>query len=95
MSGSWLDDIPARIAELDAAHLRRRRRATAPLQGAASGAHMEVDGHPMLAFCSNDYLGLAGHPTLVRAACAGAQAFGVGSGGSPLVSGHSLSLIHI
>ncbi|WP_373833356.1 8-amino-7-oxononanoate synthase [Delftia acidovorans] len=89
MSGSWLDEIPARIAELDAAHLRRRRRATAPLLGAASGAHMEVDGHPMLAFCSNDYLGLAGHPTLVRAACAGAQAFGVGSGGSPLVSGHS------
>ncbi len=89
MNGSWLDDIPARLAELDAARLRRSRRATAPLQGAASGAHMEVDGHPMLAFCSNDYLGLAGHPTLVRAACAGAQAFGVGSGGSPLVSGHS------
>ena len=89
MSDSWLDEIPARIAALDEAHLRRRRHATAPLQGAASGAHMAVDGRPMLAFCSNDYLGLASHPTLVRAACAGAQAFGVGSGGSPLVSGHS------
>ncbi|HKB53239.1 MAG TPA: 8-amino-7-oxononanoate synthase, partial [Ramlibacter sp.] len=43
----------------------------------------------MLAFCSNDYLGLSGHPALVQAACAGAREFGVGSGGSPLVGGHS------
>jgi 8-amino-7-oxononanoate synthase len=43
----------------------------------------------MLAFCSNDYLGLAGHPDLIEAACAGAREFGVGAGASPLVSGHS------
>lgn len=48
-----------------------------------------VDGQRMLAFCSNDYLGLAGHPALVQAACAGAREYGIGSGGSPLVSGHS------
>lgn len=84
-TGSWLDEFPARIAALDAAHLRRRRRTVRPLQG----AHLEVDGQPMLAFCSNDYLGLAGHPALADAACAGAREFGVGSGGSPLVSGHS------
>ncbi|WP_019701700.1 8-amino-7-oxononanoate synthase [Paracidovorax oryzae] len=82
---SWLDELPARLAELDAVHLRRRRRAVRPLQG----AHLDVDGQPMLAFCSNDYLGLAGHPELADAACAGAREFGVGSGGSPLVSGHS------
>lgn len=84
---SWLDELPARLAELDGAQLRRRRRAVRPLQG----AHLDVDGQPMLAFCSNDYLGLAGHPALADAACAGAREFGVGSGGSPLVSGHSLA----
>jgi 8-amino-7-oxononanoate synthase len=82
---SWIDEFPARLAQLDAAHLRRRRREVIP----AAGAHMVVDGRPMLAFCSNDYLGLAGHPALVQAACAGAREFGVGSGASPLVSGHS------
>ncbi|MCC2675458.1 MAG: bioF [Ramlibacter sp.] len=84
-SPSWLDEFPARIAQLDRAHLRRKRRVVVP----EGGAHLEVDGQSMLAFCSNDYLGLAGHPELVQAACAGARRFGVGSGASPLVSGHS------
>lgn len=83
--GSWLDEFPAHIAALDAAHLRRQRRAVRPLQG----AHLEVDGQPMLAFCSNDYLGLASHPALALAACDGVREYGVGSGASPLVSGHS------
>ncbi len=82
---SWIDEFPARIAALDTAHLRRRRRAVVP----AEGAHLTVDGVPMLAFCSNDYLGLAAHPALAEAARAATHEFGVGSGGSPLVSGHS------
>ncbi len=84
-SPSWIDEFPSRIAALDHAHLRRKRRAVVP----GGGAQLQVDGQSMLAFCSNDYLGLAGHPELVEAACAGARAFGVGSGASPLVSGHS------
>src|SRR5688572_2146888 len=82
---SWIDEFPARIAELDRAYLRRRRRVVIP----EGGARMLVDGQDMLAFCSNDYLGLSGHPKLVAAACAGAREFGVGSGASPMVSGHS------
>ena len=85
MIPSWLDEFPARVTELDQAHLRRQRRVVTP----GSGARLTVNGQSMLAFCSNDYLGLATHPALVQAACAGAQAYGVGSGGSPLVSGHS------
>ncbi|MDO8720331.1 MAG: 8-amino-7-oxononanoate synthase [Polaromonas sp.] len=85
MTISWLDEFPARIAALDQAHLRRQRRVVTP----GSGARLNVNGQAMLAFCSNDYLGLATHPALVQAACAGAQSYGVGSGGSPLVSGHS------
>ena len=81
----WLQDIPQQLAALDAAALRRTRRTVAPLQG----ARITVDGKPMLQFCSNDYLGLAQHPALIEAACAGARDFGVGSGGSPMVSGHS------
>ena len=87
MTTSWLDEFPARIAELDHAHLRRQRRVVTP----DSGARLTVNGQNMLSFCSNDYLGLATHPSLVQAACAGAQAYGVGSGGSPLVSGHSVA----
>jgi 8-amino-7-oxononanoate synthase len=82
---SWLDEFPARIAELDNAQLRRRRRVVEPLPG----AHMLVDGQRMLAFCSNDYLGLAAHPELAQVASKAALQWGVGAGASPLVSGHS------
>ena len=85
MTNSWLDEFPARVAELDQNHLRRQRCVVTP----ESGARLKVNGQSMLAFCSNDYLGLATHPALVQAACDAAQAYGVGSGGSPLVSGHS------
>ncbi|MBU1350966.1 MAG: 8-amino-7-oxononanoate synthase [Gammaproteobacteria bacterium] len=84
-SPSWLDDIPSRLADLDQAHLLRRRRVVLPTEG----ARMQVDGTTMLAFCSNDYLGLAQHPALAEAAREATYSFGVGAGGSPLVSGHS------
>ena len=85
MNPSWLDEFPARITALDQAHLRRKRAVVTP----DSGARLMVDGHSLLAFCSNDYLGLSTHPELIQAAREGALAYGVGSGGSPLVSGHS------
>jgi 8-amino-7-oxononanoate synthase len=43
----------------------------------------------VLAFASNDYLGLANHPRLIEAAAEGARRWGVGAGASHLVSGHS------
>jgi 8-amino-7-oxononanoate synthase len=63
--------------------LRRRRTLASP-----QGVRITVDGKPYLSFCSNDYLGLANHPKLVKALQQGAQQFGVGSGASHLVSGH-------
>ncbi|SMM99676.1 8-amino-7-oxononanoate synthase [uncultured Candidatus Thioglobus sp.] len=40
-------------------------------------------------FCSNDYLGLKNHPKVVEAFKAGVDKYGVGSGASHLISGHS------
>jgi 8-amino-7-oxononanoate synthase len=82
---SWLDEIPDGLAALEAAHLTRRRRQTRPADGAA----LWVDGQRLLAFCSNDYLGLSQHAALKAAAIDGAGRYGVGSGASPMVSGHS------
>lgn len=48
-----------------------------------------LDGKPFLAFCSNDYLGLANHPVVVDALQRAANEFGVGGGASHLVNGHS------
>lgn len=63
-----------------------RRRLT--LDG-PQGPKVVVDGQVRLAFCSNDYLGLANHPQVVAALRCGAERYGVGSGASHLVSGHS------
>jgi 8-amino-7-oxononanoate synthase len=79
-----MSDLAARLAELDQEGLRRRRRI---VQG-AQGAHLTVDGRRYLSFCSNDYLGLAGHPALIEAAQEGARRYGVGAGASHLISGH-------
>ena len=53
------------------------------------GAQVSVDGRSYLSFCSNDYLGLANHPDVVAAFQRGADQYGVGSGASHLIYGHS------
>ena len=63
--------------------LRARRTLETP-----QSPHIVVDGKPYLAFCSNDYLGLAYHPQLVAALQQGAQQWGAGAGAAHLVSGH-------
>ncbi len=80
-----LDTLTAQLADLDAQHLRRRRKVVE----STDGPRMVVDGQPLLAFCSNDYLGLAQHPALIEAAQQAAARYGVGTGASPLVCGHT------
>ncbi len=79
-----LDDLRAGLAALDDASLRRVRRSNA-LPCAPQG---RLDGRDVLAFCSNDYLGLAAEPALATALAEGAARWGSGAGASHLVSGH-------
>ena len=79
-----LDTLQAGLHDLDTRHLRRRRRIT----DTPCSPHVRVDGRDMLAFCSNDYLGLAAHPAVVAALAEGAARYGAGSGASHLISGH-------
>jgi 8-amino-7-oxononanoate synthase len=77
--------LEERLQQLDAQSLRRTRR----IADGACAPGVEIDGRNMLAFCSNDYLGLASHPRVVEALREGATRYGAGSGASHLVSGHS------
>lgn len=52
------------------------------------GIHLQVDGKVVINFCSNDYLGLANHPEVVKAFKNGADRYGVGSGSAHLICGH-------
>ena len=75
------------LDSLDAALLRRRLQQTqSPCDVAVT-----VGGRQLKAFCSNDYLGFANHPQLIAAMAEGAERYGVGSGASHLISGHSLA----
>jgi 8-amino-7-oxononanoate synthase len=77
--------LDAELQQLDRHSLRRRRH----VADTPCAPRVTVDGRDMLAFCSNDYLGLAAHPRLVEALREGATRYGVGSGASHLISGHS------
>lgn len=55
----------------------------------AQARQLIVDGKRYLGFCSNDYLGLANHPKVRAAFVTACERYGVGSGASHLVCGHS------
>lgn len=79
-----LDSLRAELGALDDAFLRRTRRSNA----LPCAPHARIDGRDLLAFCSNDYLGLASEPALAAALAEGAARWGSGAGASHLVSGH-------
>ena len=75
------DELNQRRAQ----QLYRSRR----LLETAQGVEVRMDGERLLSFCSNDYLGLANDTRVLAAFKQGAERYGVGSGASHLVSGHS------
>jgi glycine C-acetyltransferase len=58
------------------------------LVGGAQSGRVIMEGKETLLLCSNDYLGLAGHPLLKEAAIRATEHYGTGSGASRLVSGN-------
>ena len=82
-----LGQLESQLAALSDQQLRRQLREvqtpTAP--------SLIVDGQPLTAFCSNDYLGLASDARIVEALREGASLYGAGSGASHLISGHSIA----
>jgi len=83
---STLDQLlKPRLDERESAHLYRRRRTLE----SAQAPKVIVDGREYLAFCSNDYLGIAADARIAAALREGSELYGTGSGASHLVLGHS------
>ncbi len=54
------------------------------------GAWIKVDGSKVLNLCSNNYLGLANHPKVTKAAIKAIEKYGVGTGAVRALSGNSI-----
>lgn len=78
----------ALLAALAEREQQQRTRSRRVLES-AQGVSVVVNGKNYLNFCSNDYLGLANHPKVVEAFQQASVHYGVGSGASHLVCGHS------
>lgn len=77
--------LEAELALRREQHLYRSRLVIESPQG----PEITIDGSRYLNFCSNDYLGLAGHPEIGKTMQRAIEECGVGSGASHLVNGHS------
>jgi len=77
--------LQAQLDQRRSEHLYRTRLNVA----SGCSSTLKVDGQSLVNFCSNDYLGLAGHPEISHALKKAADQYGTGSGASHLISGHS------
>ena len=84
MQAGAITDLERSLARRRAEGLERRRRTLDTPQG----PRIVADGRPLLAFASNDYLGLAGDPAIAAALREGVDRWGAGAGASHLVCGH-------
>lgn len=77
-------DFAAELESRKQAGLYRTRR----LISGPQQPELVSDGVPLLSFCSNDYLGLASHPDIIRAATDAMPHTGLGGAASHLICGH-------
>ncbi|MBB1059922.1 8-amino-7-oxononanoate synthase [Marilutibacter spongiae] len=80
----WQARVAAARAEREALSRTRVRRSVSH----RDGARCRVDGHSLLNFCGNDYLGLSQHFAVVNALQDAASREGAGGVASHLVCGH-------
>jgi glycine C-acetyltransferase len=76
----WIEDELQNLK--DSGLYNRIRTLSSP-----QGAWLVVDGKRALNFCSNNYLGLANHPRLVKAANEAIQEYGVGPAAVRTIAG--------
>ncbi len=76
-------DLRADLVSLEA----QDRIRSCPAASGLSRTAPTIDAQPLLSFCSNDYLGLSGHPALASAAAAAIARSGLGAGASRLIAG--------
>jgi glycine C-acetyltransferase len=74
MNSAFTEHLRAQLRALEAEGLLKRERVITTPQG----AWVEADGRRVVNLCANNYLGLAGHPALVRAAQEALPARGFG-----------------
>jgi 8-amino-7-oxononanoate synthase len=79
-----LQRLAVQTAEREHANLRRRLRSIDHVEG----PWLQTGRRRLLSFCSNDYLGLAQHPSLVAALTRAAREQGIGSTSAHLICGH-------
>ena len=82
-------DLASALDRLEHDSLRRRLRVIE----SAHGAEVEFGGRRMLMLSSNNYLDLAAHPAVKRAAIEAVERYGVGAAASRLVAG-TLEPVH-
>ncbi len=82
---SWQNKVNLGLQQRHTAEAYRHRS----INEVGSGRFITVDGKRYLNFSGNDYLGLSQHPAVIRAWQQGAEKYGVGSGGSGHVTGHT------
>ncbi len=78
------DFIAAELQSIKDAGLYRQLR----LVDGDQGPTLTLDGREVINFSSNNYLGIANHPALAKAAKAAIDRYGCGSGASRLISGN-------
>jgi glycine C-acetyltransferase len=78
------DSITTELLRIEEAGLYRKLR----LVESDQGPTLRLDGREVINFSSNNYLGLANHPSLCKAAKEAIDRYGCGSGASRLISGN-------
>ncbi|PHS72396.1 MAG: 8-amino-7-oxononanoate synthase [Cycloclasticus sp.] len=78
-------DLSGHLDALKQVHLYRSRET---IEG-PQGSQVQLNGKSFDNFSSNDYLGLANHPDVIKAFTTAAEKYGVGAGSAHLICGHS------